>query len=294
MSLWENKNWGPMLLKETNKPFNDQKYIYEMKFDGIRAIIYANPKIVKIYNRYHKEITNLYPELLKIKNLVKENVIFDGEIVLMDNGLPSFLKLQERIHLKSKQKIDFYSKNNPVVFVAFDILYEDGDLINNTLTFRQKILHKYPDSEEFIKSKIFLDGLNLFDAIKKIKAEGIVAKKKNSKYLISTRSDDWLKIKNFKVGKFYIGGYIEKEDNYVISLVLGEKTTDEKLKYVGKVSIAKKKELYQKVKSNPKVSASPFIDFNKKEIIYIKPNLTCQVKYMEKTSNNHLRQPFIS
>lgn len=292
MNLWDNRNWKPMLLKEVDKPFDSTKHIYELKFDGVRAIIFVSPNTFEIRNRHNEVITDLYPELKEIQKLVKRETIFDGEIVYMDNGKPSFKMLQKRIHLKSQDKIKYNSLNNPVVFIAFDILYDNKNLIDLTLEKRKRVLEKYQDSNVFLKSKWIEDkGKKLFESVKKLDLEGVVAKEKESVYEINNRSNVWLKIKNIKQDSFYIGGYIEKEKSYTISLILGEYRNN-LFCYVGRVSLGKKHELYKKIKQMKVIKKSPFIDFED-NVIYIEPNIQCKVKFLERTDNNSLRQPFV-
>ena len=102
MNLWKDRPLKPMLLKEVDKPFNDKDYIYEIKLDGIRGIVYVNKTTINIYSRNGKEITHLYPELENIKEIVSKNTIFDGEIVLFENNKPSFSKLLERNNTKNQ------------------------------------------------------------------------------------------------------------------------------------------------------------------------------------------------
>ena len=104
INIWKNRKWVPMLLKEQYEPFDSKDYIYELKFDGNRAVIFASPNKVVIQNRHKQDISYVYPELQKIKNLVTKDTIFDGEIVMFQDGAPSFSKLQERAHLKNKAK----------------------------------------------------------------------------------------------------------------------------------------------------------------------------------------------
>ena len=293
MNLWNNRSWTPMLLKEIYKPFNSKDYIYEIKFDGIRAIIYASPQTFKIVNRHNVDITPIYPELKKIQTLVKGKTIFDGEIIMMNNGVPSFENLQKRVHLKDKNKIKYHSLNNPVVFICFDILHNNKNLIDLPLIKRKELLSKFPDNDNFIKSIwIEEDGISLFNNIKKLNLEGIVAKEKKSLYYLNCRTDAWLKIKNIKKGTFIIGGYIENKNKFTISLLLGEKKNN-KLHFVGKVTIGKKNDIYNKIIKLKKRTISPFINFKEKNMVYIVPNLKCKVNYLERTKNNHLRQPFI-
>ncbi len=197
-----NEKFTPMLLGEENKPFDDDEYIYEIKYDGVRSLVFVNNGQVVVRNRYGVDITEMFPEIKLLNKYFKEDVIFDGEIIMFENGNVSFSKLQKRIHLKNKKTIDYLSKTNPVVFVCFDILYNGIDLINLGLDKRKEILVKYEDNDIFIKSKyVKKDGKKLFNIVKKMNMEGIVAKRKiNSKYQINTRSEDWLKIKNYQKG----------------------------------------------------------------------------------------------
>lgn len=291
MNIWKSRDWTPMLLKQIDKPFNSKDYIFELKFDGTRSLIFANTESVIIKNRKNMDVTYLYPELQNIKKSVKTNVIFDGEIVCFENGLPSFKKLQERAHLKNKDKILYQMDDNPVIFVCFDILYENKNLIDLPLIERKKILDKYKNNDIFVKTKyIFNNGIKLFKETKKNNLEGIVAKEKNSLYQINTRSDVWIKIKNLITEEFIVCGYIEEDNNFVISLVLGEKINNE-LYYVGRVTMGKKNKLYKELKKLKTLKLSPFKNYYDKNVVLVEPIKTCKVKYIERTESNSLRQP---
>lgn len=291
MSLWNNEPLKPMLLKELDKPFNDKDYIFEIKFDGIRAIIYANKKTVKIYSRNGKDITRLYPELQTIKKVVTKNTIFDGEIVLFKNNVPNFKMLLKRNNVKSKSKIKYYQNNTPVTFMCFDILYQGRDLINLPLLKRKKILSEYKDTDYFSKT-IFIEekGINLFKEITKLNLEGIVAKQKDSLYEIGVRTFNWLKIKNIHEEEFFIGGY--KINKINLSLYLGE-LKDKKLTYVGKVALAKKYKLSQDILNSRKLKLSTFKDKIDEEVIFIKPDYKVRVNYLEKNEKGYLRHPVV-
>lgn len=282
----------PMLLEEVEEPFNSSSFLFELKFDGIRAVMHVGPKTFKIFSRNGSELTILHPELKNIQKDFKQNVIFDGEIVLFYKGKPNFSKLQERMHTKNKKRIEYLSKELPVCFIAFDCLYENGKtLINKTLVERKKVLEKYQDTDYFMKvSYIENSGKKLFQNVKKMDFEGIVAKRKDSPYEINTRTENWLKIKNLKKEIFYIGGFIEKKENAVVSLLLGE-YKNKKLHFVGKVTMGKKQPMYQKLKKESIKKVSPFCDYENKECFYIKPHLQCEIWYLERTKENRLRQP---
>ncbi|MCM1053205.1 MAG: hypothetical protein NC483_04460 [Ruminococcus sp.] len=287
--MFNNKNIKPMLLGEVDKPFNSDSYLYELKFDGYRVIMYVSKEEFVIKSRNNHDITYLYPELKSIQELVgKKEVIFDGEIVSLNNGYPSFKKLQERSHLKNKDKIREQSVNFPVTFVAFDILYENKSLIDKELILRKKILDKYKENDVFIKSVVYNDGVKLFDKVKKLGLEGIIAKEKKSFYISGKRVNYWLKIKNFKKESFYIHGFIFNKEKY--SLLLGEYRNN-KLMFVGKISVSPKNNLIKELKKIRKVNN--FFSNYDEEAIYIEPIKKVLVSYMERTDNNMLREPFL-
>ena len=272
-----------MLLEEVNEPFNDKNFLYEIKFDGIRALIYVSKNSFKILSRNGTNLTNKYPELKKIQKLVgNHEIIFDGEIIATEGALPSFSLLQKRN--KIKKITDKIIEEVPVTFIAFDILYDNVDLTNLSLDKRKKILGQYPDNSVFIKSRIYSGGLSLFKMVKKIGLEGIVAKKRKSIYLFGKRTSDWVKVKNIHVDNFIVHGYLEKTNTY--SLLLGEYKNN-KLKYVGKVSVNKRHEVMRKIKKSKKVNNS-FVNFLE-DAIYVEPTISVRVRYLEKHKSGALR-----
>ena len=280
---------SPMLLHEVNKPFNNNEYLYELKFDGVRTFIFINNDKIIIKSRRGLILNDVYPELLSIKNITSKTVIFDGEIVLMKDNKPSFLELQKRVRLKDNLKILKLSKKNPVTFVVFDILYENKDLTRLTLLDRKKILGKYKDTVNFVKSKCFNDGIKLFDLVKKEKMEGIVAKRRDSLYKYNERTRNWLKIKNYQEGKFWIVGY-NLTKSKVLSLFLAELKKDQYY-FVGKMVMGPKNKLYKRIIKEK--SINNYLINCEQETNFIKPKYQILVNYIEKTSNGILRQPFI-
>lgn len=288
MNIWKNRDWKPMLLNKLSKPFNNDNFLYEIKFDGIRAILFVSSKEIHIMSRNNEDLTKYFPELESIKKLVKENTIFDGELVSFEKNSPNFKNVMKRIRLKNTEKIKNEAKNNPIIFICFDILYKNKDLRALPLTARKKYLNKFSDTDEFVKIKyIEKDGIKLFKEIKKLKLEGIVAKNKNGLYHINKRTDDYIKIKNIQIDDFYIGGYEEKKNN-IISLALGEYING-LFVFVGKTSINKKKLIYKDVIKSKK-SKNYFSNFQE-DINFIKPIIKCRIEYLERTSNNRLRHP---
>ena len=276
-----------MLLSENAKVLQDNRYLYEIKFDGIRALIFVSKNKFKILSRKGIDLTNYYPELNVIQKIVGNNkVIFDGEIIATLRGLPSFSLLQKRWRTKkvSRKLIT----DIPVSFVAFDILYDNKDVTNIPLIERKKMLEKYRDTDCFVKSIVYFDGMSLFKKIKKLGLEGIVEKKKDSLYLINQRTMDWIKVKNIKVDNFVVHGYLEKVNTY--SLFLGEYKNNE-LYYVGKVSINKKFALINILRNMKKIN-NQFVNWDE-DAIYVKPIHKVRVRYLERTKSGMLRHAVI-
>lgn len=286
--MFDDKNIKPMLLAEI--PFDfENKYLYEIKFDGIRALIYVSREKINIRTRNNVDVTHLFPELDGIKNITgRDFCIFDGEIVLFDKGKPSFSSLQKRLRIKNAERIKKISLDNPVQFVVFDIIYQNNDLTNKTLVERKKILDKYKDADYFVKSKVYSDGKKLFASVKKMGLEGIVAKEKTSKYYVNKRSNVWIKLKNYQTDEFYIGGYVKNSTSY--SLLLGEKKNN-KLYYVGKIKVSNNKDITKKVLVKEKRS-NPFCNYEG-DGMFIEPNIKITINYLEKTKGNLLRHPFM-
>lgn len=280
------KFFKPMLLDEKMQSFDSEDYLYEMKFDGYRAIVHASPKEIYVYSRNGINLLVNFPELKSIQHLVKDEVIFDGEVVAFKDDLPSFSMLQQRGRVKSLRLLEKYAKENPVVFVAFDCLYEKGkSLIEKPLWERKRILDKYHDGDNFVKvSYVLKNGKDLFKKVKRMNLEGIVAKGQDSKYYPESRSKEWIKIKNYKMGEFFIGGYVETEFKRL--LLLGEYHKDGKFYFVGKVSVDKCMDFHSK-----KVKKSAFCNYEEDNCIYFKPSEVCKVMFIERTEGNNLREP---
>lgn len=278
-----------MLLNEISEPFDSDDYVFELKFDGVRAIIFASPKGIKVMSRNKKDMTNLFPELSSIKDIVKGCVVFDGEIVSLEDGVPSFDKLKSRLNVKNRYKIDAEAESDPVEYIAFDILYRDKNLVDLSLIERKRILEEFDDTSVFKKSRVFgSKGTNLFKEVKKRGLEGIVAKLKVGTYHIDERTSDFIKIKNIQRDAFLVGGYIENPLSNTVSLLLGEKS-DLGLVYVGKVLMGKRHKLYEKIQKI-QTKRNPFVE-KLKDIHFVKPILFCEVEYLERTKSGHLRHP---
>ena len=290
---------SPMLAKEANLPKNDDKYGFEVKWDGMRAIIYCHNGSIQILSRNNYSVTSQYPELQSIPNFNK-SAILDGEIVYFDdNGKPSFGGLQHRMNIVT-DRIDSVAKKYPIVYIAFDLLFLDGQsLLNFSYVARRdrlENLHLNSLSYQTPGYKIGV-GHEMMEAVKRMGLEGIMAKRLDSLYLPGQRSGDWLKIKNKNRQEFIIGGLVPGNGNRyndIGALLLGY-YDGQQLKYAGKVGIGftvaelkNLKLLLQPlvIQQNPFESSIPY-----KDVKFVQPVLICEIEFSEWTLNHTLRHP---
>lgn len=291
MDLFEKKNIKPMLISEEKEPFNDENYIYELKLDGVRCIAYIDKNSVDLRNKRNDKVLFRYPEMSKINEQIKcNNVILDGELFVLKDNKTDFFEMQRRSLMSDKFKIELESKKLPVAFTVFDILYKDGKQLTDLPLIERKIILQDSINENDIISisrYIENEGTKLFELTKQQELEGIVAKKKDSKYYFDKRSKAWIKIKNYEDEDFIICGYLEKVSN-ITSIVIAQYENDV-LIYKGHVTLGVSNEALNIIKSMPKLER-PLFQTND-NTIWIEPYLVCTVKYMEKTTSGGLRQP---
>ncbi|MEN6565490.1 MAG: non-homologous end-joining DNA ligase [Veillonellales bacterium] len=290
----------PMLAKISKLPKDEDKYGFEVKWDGMRAIIYYQNQHIKILSRNQNDVTQQYPELNNIPKL-NQTAIFDGEIVYFgDNGKPSFGGLQHRMHITDKG-VGSAEKKYPVVYIVFDLLsLGERSLLNLSYVDRRERLEKLNFNSMSWQTPSYKigSGRDLMQAVKKMGLEGIMAKRLDSLYIPGKRSGDWLKIKNKQRQEFVIGAWIPGNGNRyneIGSLLLGYYNARHQLKYAGKVGtgfttadLKNIKLLLQPLlmQQNPFENRIPY-----KDALFVQPNLVCEIEFTEWTLNHTLRHP---
>jgi DNA ligase D-like protein (predicted ligase) len=282
--------YRPMLAHSAQKAFSSKDWIFEIKWDGIRAISYVNNNL-SILSRAQKELKENFPELKELENLA-ENVVLDGEIVLFKKGKTDFQALLERVQ-KTSYNIEYLSRKWPVTYVVFDILEKEGrSLIDFPLIKRKKMLKECLKEGKNVLISDFVEekGKEYYDVALKKSLEGIVAKKKDSPYEPGKRSYAWLKIKKIKTCDCVILGYTKGKREFG-ALILGLYEKD-KPRFVGKVGTgfkAKELEGLFNMFSTLKTKKANF-DINE-DVTWLKPRLVCTVKYHSVTRDGKLRIP---
>ena len=293
--LFDEKNISPMLLYET-QPFDDKDYIYELKLDGIRCLAYIDAKSVNLRNKRNKDVTAIYPELAEMNKCVKKRVILDGELVVLDkDGKPDFYALQRRSLMADSFKIGLSARNAPVQFVAYDIIYFDGqDLTDKPLTERKAILSKAVKEGYNLSVSRYIEemGTAFFEIAKAQELEGIVAKRKGGLYHIGKRTRDWLKIKVMQDEDLLVLGYQPDEDGKVKDLILGYYDEEGKLQCRGKVYLGISEEERRIIENFAMQNRIQTPWFGKyKNAVWLKPQLVGTAHFMHETQSGGMRQP---
>ena len=280
-----------MLAKETDTPFDDKDWLFEIKWDGYRAIAEIKDGSVLLYSRNGNSFFNNYLLVANELKNIKHDAVLDGEIVVLnDDGKPDFQKLQH------------YDQNTqyPICYYVYDLLALDG---NNTcelpLIERKELLKKLLPRNPVIKysEHIIEHGKDLFEAAKKNDLEGIMAKQSQSLYQPGARTGEWLKIKHHKSQEVIIAGFTQPTGSrkYIGALVLAVPDGN-KLTYVGHTGSGFTdkglKELYEMLK--PLIQKkSPFDEVVKTNapVTWVKPLLLAEIKFTEWTTDKKMRHP---
>lgn len=280
-----------MFAKETDVPFDDKDWLFEIKWDGYRAICEKSKNEILLYSRNGISFLSSYPIVADQLLQIKEDVVIDGEIaVINDIGKPDFQLLQH------------YGEDpdHPIQYNIFDLLKLNGhDTTGLALLERKELLQKIIPANEVIKysDHILEKGKAFFKVSKEKGLEGIMAKKADSKYYPGKRTSDWLKIKHHKTQEAIIAGYTQPSGarKYFGALILAVKNGS-KLKYIGHTGGGfnqnSLKEMYEKLQ--PLVQEkSPFNEKIKTNspVTWVTPQLICEVKFAEITADGKLRQP---
>lgn len=291
----------PMLATLVDGPFSDPDWLFETKWDGVRAICFLDNGKARFISRNQNELTIQYPELADIgKSISGRRAILDGEIVALDEqGVSRFQLLQPRLGRKNQTEIARLAAHTRLAYYVFDLLYLDGlNLMGCPLVDRKTQLEAIikPGKNIRYSDHIIEHGKELYREVAKIPLEGVVAKLMSSTY-VQRRSRDWLKIKTIQESEFVIGGYTKPRNSrsYFGALVMGLYERGQ-LHYVGHIgggfnekSLAQVYELLQPLK----ISKCPFAEkpLTNEPVQWVKPQLMAQVKFAEWTADRRLRQP---
>jgi len=296
----------PMKARLVNDLPKGDDWVYELKFDGVRALAIKGGKDIQLISRTAKDFTAKFPEVVEaLQNLPCKEVVLDGEIAALDEqGRSSFQLLQAR---------ELSGQRPPIFYYVFDIIQLDGKDLTGVPLLKRKAMAKtllanLPDTVR-LSASIQADSKRVLKEMKSRGLEGVIAKRKGSKYEIARRSGAWVKFKWTTQQEFVIGGYTEPRGtrSHFGALLVGYYER-KKLVFAAKVGTGFDqkllKSLYQKFQKLIR-SNSPFANLPEKSgqfgrgltaaemkrCTWLEPKLVCEIRFSEWTRDGHLRQP---
>ncbi len=265
------------MLAYPSKPFSSEEWLFEAKWDGARAISYIYNNSVRIDSRSGREITRKFPKIAKALLDSTEDIVLDGEIVVVKKGKTDIQELMSRIQEEEDALLALKAEKSPAIYVVFDVLELDGEpIISLPLEERKEILDSEVEGGNRINISKYIagDGEKFYEAAISLGMEGVMAKKLGSIYEPGKRSRNWLKIKKTRTMDVVVVGLKrgkgEREKSFG-SLEIGA-YKNEKLVKLGHVGTG-------------------FTDENLNLLSKMKPPFVIEVEYQEITKDRKLRAP---
>jgi bifunctional non-homologous end joining protein LigD len=296
----------PMLAMTAVLPTGPE-WSYEFKWDGMRALVDAQPGALRISSRAGNDIAGAYPEITALFGAEgTPDVLLDGEIVAFDSaGRPSFALLQTRMHVRAARPAGALAAATPVSFVIFDVLRLHGvDLLDRTYDQRRATLERVAaDHPGWVVSPAFDDGEATAAAARANGLEGVVAKRRSSRYLPGARSGDWVKMKFLRRQEFAVLGWEAADGGRagtIGSLLLGvaEPGDPAGWTYMGQVGsglgAASTRQLESALaplrRDDPPMPAPPAL-VGQRKVTWVDPQVVVEVEYAGISDGGRLRHP---
>jgi bifunctional non-homologous end joining protein LigD len=294
------------LAKTADQPFDSADWLFEIKYDGVRALAIRDGGKTQLFGRNRREITQRYPEAaLALDALPLRRFALDGEIVVPDeSGRPSFQLLQRRINVADPREVARLSLALPVTYWVFDLLAAgDYDLRTWPLEARKELLARLVRGEGPVRfcDHVVARGRDFFAAADQASLEGIIAKRRRAAYR-GIRSDDWIKIKCPRIDRFVIAGWTLPAGSrrYFGALLIGQYEPGGTLRFVSRVGTGFDEDLlhdlHDKMKSreravSPLSAPVPGQAAPPRGSRFCEPELVCDVRFGEWTDDGGIRHP---
>ncbi|MEO8456765.1 MAG: non-homologous end-joining DNA ligase [Chloroflexota bacterium] len=300
----------PMLPTPVSEPFDSPAHIYEVLWDGVRALTFVENGTVRLQDRWGRDVTQRFPELATIANRLRESgMVIDGEIVCLDgDGKPDFSRLRHRLAADDPKTIREQAERYPVTLQAFDLVYRERQPVTGWPLRRRKEMLRglvRPDATIAVPDYVAKDGIAFFEAAREHHLEGIVAKEADSRYTPGERSRAWLTVRSQQKRDFIVGGFTyggrwnprggSPSREAISSLLLGLLREDGRLQFAGEVSGGFQDELGELVKrlDDATTTACPFADAPTPErlVFWCRPEVVAAITYADIAADGRLRFP---
>jgi DNA ligase D-like protein (predicted ligase) len=285
------------MLAQPGEAFDSDQHLFEIKWDGTRAMAFIEEGTVRLMNRRGRNIAARYPEL-QVLTALPPGTVLDGEIVVLRDGKPDFPSLQKREHITSDLKAQLLSRSCTATYVVFDQLYDSFcSTMDRPCTERRErareLVSKLNCPCVVISDGIIGKGLEYFDQACSRDLEGIVAKRLDTRYLPGKRTDAWIKIKRQQDVPCVVIGYLPNETGGLRSLIIAAQF-DGALTYVGRVGSGIDLAMADRLMAlmQARVRAEPVVECPLKGR-WVEPEIYCTVRCMERTRGGQLRAPVL-
>ena len=286
-------------------PPDDAQWGFEMKWDGVRAVVHVDGGRPRALSRNDIDITASYPELRSMaESMGATQAVLDGELVALDDsGRPSFERLQRRMHVQGEAQVRRLMRSVPVTYLVFDLLHLDGrSTVDLPYRQRRELLEALDLNGASWRTPPawFGDGASVMTASTEQGLEGVVAKRLDSVYRPGRRADTWVKVKNLRTQEVVVGGWKPGEgrrEGTIGSLLLGI-PGEGGLQYAGKVGTgftgSSLRDL-EHLLAPHEVEASPFAGTvpaaDARQAHWVAPEVVGEVRFSEWTRDGRLRHP---
>jgi bifunctional non-homologous end joining protein LigD len=300
----------PMLPAAVGEPFDSPAHIYEVLWDGVRALAFVEQGTLRLQDRWGRDVTQRYPELSAIAERLRESgMVIDGEIVCLDaDGRPDFARLRHRLAVDDTETAQALAEQYPVTLQAFDLVYRERQAVTGwTLRRRKEMLLSLirPDAIIAVPDYVAKDGVAFFEAAREHGLEGIVAKEADSRYLPGQRSRAWLTVRVQQKHDYIVGGFTyggrwnprggQRSREAISSLLLGLLREDGRLDYAGEVSGGFQDEMDDLVRrlDDATTPDCPFVEEPALErlVFWCRPEVVATVSYADSAPDGRLRFP---
>ncbi|MGN6751692.1 MAG: non-homologous end-joining DNA ligase [Intrasporangium sp.] len=292
----------PMLATSTTVVPEGDSWVHEVKWDGMRVLADVSEGRLRLFSRTERDVTVAFPELAGLGDEYAD-LLLDGEIVVLDGGVPSFAGMAERFHVADARKARRLAEARPATYMAFDLLRLYGvDLTRRPWTERRATLERLElDGPRWQTPPVFTDGEVLFEATRAQGLEGIVSKRTDSTYRGGVRSPDWLKLPHRATTSVVIGGWRPESTSPSagrLGAVLVGVPGVEGLHFVGRVGagLAGRAGLALLERLRPlEAPGAPFAEEvpveDAVDAVWVRPVLVADVESLGFSSGGRLRQP---
>ena len=289
----------PPMLAEYGEAFDSEEFLFEVKWDGTRAMAFVDgPGVLRLVNRRKVDLNERYPDLAFLGDLPPGTVL-DGEIVVLKNGKPVFNSLQSREQARSPVYVKSLALHEPATFIAFDLLYRDfSSICDQPLKSRReqlkRIIEGHPHPYLMRSKGVVGTGKAFFDACCEQGLEGMMAKRLNSRYAPGQRNGAWIKVKQCHHMLCAIIGFVQKDQEKDFRTLLIATEQDGQAVYIGRVASGVDDAMRAKLNSLlwPLLRETPIVPCRERAR-WVEPDIYCKVRYLEKTSGGQLRSPVI-